>query len=261
MPRPFLLASNDDGYDAPGLLAMVEAMRAWADVVVVATKHEQSGQSHAISLHRPLRHDVIGDAVHAIDGTPADCVYCALYREGLLPRRPDLVVSGMNHGPNLGSDVYYSGTVAAAREGALRGVPAIAFSMVGRGSIAPCAELASVLARRMLEAVRPAGQPPLLNVNFPKAAEGEVPFAGVRATRLGVRHYSEGVDVRRDPRGREYFWIGLPGSPEHSPLDGSDTDAIDEGYVSVTPLSLQATQGDHFGLASYVAGPRSQAAE
>ncbi len=262
MSRPLLLASNDDGYDAPGLRGMVEALRSWADVVVVAPKHEQSGQSHSISLHHPLRHEVMGDDVHAIDGTPADCVYCALYREDLLPRRPDLVVSGMNHGPNLGSDVYYSGTVAAAREGALRGVPALAFSMVGgAGPVAPCARLASDLAKRTLEAVPPEGQPVLLNVNFPRPSVGDRPFAGVRATRLGRRHYSEGVDVRRDPRGREYFWIGLPGAPKHVPLDGSDTDAIEAGMVSVTPLTLEATRGDHFGLASFVAGPRPHAAE
>ena len=178
MTRPLLLASNDDGYDAPGLRALVGVLETWADVVIVAPKHEQSGQSHAISLHHPLRHEVMGDDVHAIDGTPADCVYCALYREGLLPRRPDLVVSGMNHGPNLGSDVYYSGTVAAAREGALRGVPAIAFSMGGGAGggrsegLSTCAALASELARRMLEAVRPEGQAALLNVNFPAGGRG-----------------------------------------------------------------------------------------
>ncbi|HJK99804.1 MAG TPA: 5'/3'-nucleotidase SurE [Polyangiaceae bacterium LLY-WYZ-15_(1-7)] len=253
MTRPLILLSNDDGVDAPGVLALRDALREIADVVTVAPKYEQSAQSHAISLHRPLRHERLGDQLHSIDGTPVDCVYVALFRRDLLPRRPDLCCSGINHGPNLASDVVYSGTVAAAREAALRGVPSIAFSLVGRADEAAlmrAAGHAASLALRFHEAPKPEGHAPLLNVNFPRGG-GE---KGVRATRLGLRHYAEGVEVRDDPRGREYYWIGGPGGPRHEPLDGSDTDAVDEGFISVTPLRIEATDPDQFGIAAYVAG-------
>ena len=249
--RPLILVSNDDGVDAPGVRALQRALRSFADVVVVAPKYEQSAQSHAISLHRPLRHDVLGDDVHAVDGTPVDCVYVALYRDDLLPRRPDLCASGINHGPNLGSDVVYSGTVAAAREAALRGIPSIAFSQLGRQTtraLEGSAEIAARLCRRLLEAERPEGQVPLLNVNFPEGSA-----KGIRPTRLGLRHYAEGVEVRSDPRGRDYYWIGGPGGVRHEPLEGSDTDAVDAGFVSVTPLRIERTFPDHFGIAAFVA--------
>ncbi|MCA9531261.1 MAG: 5'/3'-nucleotidase SurE [Myxococcales bacterium] len=250
--RPLVLVSNDDGVEAPGLVALREALTALGDVVTVAPEREQSGRSHAISLHAPLRHRQLAPAVHAIDGTPADCVYVALYLEALLPRRPDLVVSGINHGPNLGSDVHYSGTVAAAREAALRGVPAMAMSTMNDDFDA-CARLAVALCRRMLVVHAPGHDVPLLNVNFP---HGEP--KGVRVTRLGKRLYAEGVEVRDDPRGRRYFWIGGPGGVRHERLDGSDTDAVDAGYVSVTPLSVRSTETDHFPLAAYVAGPERE---
>lgn len=253
--RPLILVSNDDGYDAPGIRALADALSRIGDTIIVAPMHEQSAQSHAISLHRPLRHEVKGDDVHAVDGTPADCIYVAFYREDLLPRRPDIVVSGINHGPNLGQDVYYSGTVAAAREGALRGVPAFAFSMCDRrADPVPYAKIAADLVERFLSATRPADQPPLLNVNFPPG----VP-KGIRATRLGSRLYSDGVDVREDPRGREYYWIGGPGGVRHEPVDGSDTEAMDEGYASITPLELEASHAEHLGLAAFVAGPDNDA--
>jgi 5'-nucleotidase len=248
MDKPLILVSNDDGYDAPGCVALAAALAEFADVVVVAPEREQSAKSHAITLSSPLRHRVVAENVHAIGGTPVDCVYVALFHGGLLPRRPDLVASGINHGPNLGMDIHYSGTVAAAREGAMRGVPAIAFSSLAR-DVVPAAPIAAELCRRMLAAVMPEGQPALLNVNFPKGD-----LAGVRATRLGHRHYAEGVDVRTDPRGREYFWIGGPGGVEHGGVEGSDTQAVDAGYASVTPLSIESTLTAHLGLAAYVAG-------
>ena len=254
MSRPLILVSNDDGVQAPGIVALRMALARIADVIVVAPKHEQSAQSHAISLHRPLRHDVLEPDVHAIDGTPVDCVYVALFRKDLLPRKPDLCASGINRGPNLAGDVVYSGTVAAAREATLRGVPGIAFSLLGKQTLPRLERAASIaadLCARMLEAKHPPGRAPLLNVNFPR---GEA--RGIRATRLGLRHYAEGVAVREDPRGREYYWIGEPGGlPTHEPLDGSDTDAVDAGFVSVTPLSTERTEADHLGLASWVAGP------
>ncbi len=248
--RPLILVSNDDGVHAPGLHALREALLPIADVVVVAPEHEQSGTSHSISLHAPLRHKRHGEDVHSIAGTPADCIYVALYLENLLPRWPDLVASGSNAGANLGDDVFYSGTVAAAREAALRGISAIAFSLLPRGDLAVAQALARTMCERLLEAEKPGDQPVLLSVNVPPGKP-----EGVRATRLGRRLYSEGVDVRCDPRGGNYYGIGGPGGVQHPAMPGSDTEAVDEGYVSVTPLHLSATHAEHFGVAAYVAGP------
>lgn len=246
--RPLILVSNDDGVHSPGIVALRRALRAIADVVTVAPAEEQSAKSHAITLHRPLRHRLLEPDVHSIDGTPADCVYVALHHGELLPRPPDLILSGINHGPNLGNDIFYSGTVAAAREGALRGVPSIALSNMVSRDMDRAADVAVGLAQRLLECRSPDTQAPLLNVNFPGG------FQGIRATRLGHRHYAEGVDVRADPRGREYFWIGGPGGVEHPPFEGSDTEAVDAGFVSVTPILLRSTHTDHFGIAAHVAG-------
>jgi 5'-nucleotidase len=247
--RPLILQSNDDGVYAEGLRRLRAELETFADVVTIAPLFEQSANSHSLTLARPLRHRVV-DGIHAIDGTPADCVYVALYKEAFLPRRPDLAVSGINHGYNLATDTFYSGTVAAAREAALRGVPAIAFSQGSGGSMDAAAVRAAELVRRFLAAKRPAGPAVLLNVNFPA---GRSEHAGVRATRLGVRTYDDEVEVRKDPRGHEYFWIGGPNAT-HEPISGSDTEAVDEGYVSVTPLRLDHTSADHLGLAAYVAG-------
>jgi 5'-nucleotidase len=255
--RPLILLCNDDGYDAAGLVALRIALRTFADVVTVAPHTEQSAQSHAISLHRPLRHHRIDDDVHAIDGTPVDCVYVGLFGN-LLPRRPDLCASGINLGPNLAGDVVYSGTVAAAREAALRGVRSIAFSQLGPctpSALAESSRIAARLCRRALATTTPStAQVPLLNVNFPIG-----PAKGVRTTRLGVRHYSEGVDVRDDPRGRAYYWIGGPGGPRHDFVEGSDTEAVDEGYVSVTPLRIDATFPEHLAFAANVAASEEEA--
>lgn len=250
--RPLILLSNDDGVGARGLRTLREALCLIADVVTVAPQLEQSANSHSLTLARPLRHRELDEAVHSVDGTPADCIYVALYRERFLPRWPDLVVSGINHGYNLGTDTFYSGTVAAAREGALRGIPSIAFSLGGpKGSFEEAAKVAMLMCARMLDTpgAREGDRGALLNVNFPPA----VPYRGVRATRLGRRVYVEEVTVRTDPRGKEYFWIGGPGA-SHEPLEGSDTEAVDAGYVAVTPLVLDATDVDDFGLAAWVAG-------
>ncbi len=246
--RPLLLLSNDDGIGAPGLQALREALARFAEVMVVAPEHDQSATGHALTLRRPLRLRELGDGQHALDGTPADCVYLALHLEGLLPRTPDLVIAGLNHGPNLGSDVFYSGTVAAAREGALRGVPAVAFSLVGQpDGLAEAAERAARIVRALL-AVEPSARPRLLNVNFPPGRP-----EGARATRLGRRHYADGVTVRTDPRGRAYFWIGGPGEAHHPPMDDADTTAIDQGWISITPLSLLATDERHLASAASLA--------
>lgn len=232
MQRPLLLVANDDGYRAAGIAALVAALEAIGDVVVCAPDSEQSAASHALSLHRPLRLKAHGDGVFSVDGTPADCVYVALHAgTRVLPRRPDLVVSGLNHGVNLGDDVFYSGTVAAAREGALKGVPSLAVSADMRAdreaAAAIGARIADAMLRQRLE------RPILLNVNFP-------PGSGdwkARATRLGGRAYLDDVEFRRDPRGREYLWLGGPGVV-HRPVAGSDTEAYDEGVIGLTPLVL-----------------------
>ncbi len=248
--RPLILLSNDDGVEASGLHALREALMPVGDVVTVAPATEQSAGSHSLTLHRPLRHRALGEHLHSVDGTPADCIYVALYRDAFLPRWPDLVVSGINRGYNLGTDVYYSGTVAAAREAAMRGIPSIAFSCAHKDSLAAAAAVsARIAARTLAQPGHEEGERgSLLNVNYPPRA----PFAGVRATRLGKRVYFDEVEVREDPRGREYYWIGGP-KAHHEPMDGSDTEAVDEGFVSVTPLQLDTTDAGGLGLAAWVA--------
>jgi 5'-nucleotidase len=247
--RPLILVSNDDGVAAAGLIALREALASFADVYTVAPQLEQSAKSHSITLHHPLRFHEVEPRVWAVDGTPADCVYVAFFLADLLPRRPDLVVSGINHGPNLGNDVHYSGTVAAAREGTLRGVPSIAFSN-SSSDMEGAAQYAKRFCKQLLATTAPEGQAVLLNVNFPP-----VPPKGIRATRLGLRLYADEVEVRDDPRGRHYLWIGGPGHVKSHPVEGADTEALDEGLISITPLSIEATQPDHMGVAAYVAGP------
>ena len=251
--RPLVLLSNDDGYASRGLRAFRDALAAWADIVVVAPETEQSATSHSLTLSRPLRARLVEPGVHAVDGTPADCVYVALHAETrFVPRWPDLLCSGINRGLNLGQDAFYSGTVAAAREGALRGIPALASSAALDADLTAVAELGSRLARALYEATagapkRPgvllARRTPLLNLNVPANWTGEV-----RRTRLGARLYEEIIDIRRDPRGREYIWLGGPGV-RHEPDPGSDTDAYDAGAASITPLVLDLSSTHDDGLA------------
>lgn len=231
MTRPLVLLANDDGYRSSGIAALRAALEQFADVVVSAPESEQSAASHALSLHRPLRLFRHGEREFSVDGTPADCVYVALYAgKRVLPRWPDLVVSGLNRGVNLGDDVFYSGTVAAAREGALKGVPSLAFSAAPQADRDAAAALSARIARDMLETgLR---KPLLLSVNFPPGNSWPL-----RATRLGARVYRDEVEFRNDPRGREYLWIGGPGV-EHKPIAGSDTEAYDDGVVGLTPLVL-----------------------
>jgi 5'-nucleotidase len=214
------------------------------DVVVIAPETEQSASSHALSLHRPLRLRRVSEGVFALDGTPADCVYVALHAgTRVLPRRPDAIVSGINRGLNLGQDVFYSGTVAAAREGALRGIPAVAVSAHPHADLPAVAKLASSAAANLVARGR---RGVLLNVNVPKKWNGDV-----RATKLGSRIYEELVDLRMDPRGREYLWLGGPGV-RHERNEGTDTDAYDDGAASITPLVLDLTQHQDDGLTAAV---------
>lgn len=241
MPSPLVLLANDDGYTSPGIRAMRAALAAaGAEVVLLAPEVEQSASSHALSLHRPMRLREIEAGVFALDGTPADCVYVALHAgTRVLPRRPDLVVSGVNRGMNLGQDVFYSGTIAAAREGALRGIPALATSAHLSLSLPPVADLSVRIAFELLaDANRrktKAPRGPLVSLNVPENWTGEL-----RATRLGARIYDEVVDFRVDPRGREYLWLGGPGV-RHDRDAGTDTDAYDDRAASITPLILDLT--------------------
>jgi 5'-nucleotidase len=248
--RPLILLSNDDGVHAEGIHKLRLALREIADVFVVAPASEQSATSHRITLAEPLRHRDLGHDIHMVDGSPADCIYVALNLGGLLPRRPQLVVSGINHGLNMGMDVVYSGTVAAAREGALRGIPSLAISADHRADLSLVAEESIPLVQRLLRAERPVGAAPLLNVNFPSGKP-----LGALATRLGRRDYEDKVEARSDPRGRNYYWIGGP-ALVHDGSEGADTTAVDAGYVSVTPLSLEMTQTAHASLAVWIAGQR-----
>lgn len=257
--RPLVLVSNDDGYHSRGIRALRDALSSWADVVIVAPETEQSATSHSLSLHRPLRTRSVEEGLFAIDGTPADCVYVALHAETRFLRRwPDLVCSGINRGLNLGQDAFYSGTVAAAREGALRGIPAIASSADVKADLIRVADLTSRLARSLYDVTagklgagpRPGPSlvrnTPLLNLNVPLEWNGDI-----RSTRLGARVYEEVIEFRRDPRGREYLWIGGPGV-HHERDAGSDTDAYDDGAASVTPLVLDLTARDDTALVDSV---------
>ncbi len=230
MKQPLVLVSNDDGYRAQGIIQLADALREHFRVVVCAPDNEQSASSHSLSLNRPLRLTDRGDGVFSVDGTPADSVYIALHEASILSERPALVVSGMNHGLNLGQDVFYSGTVAAAREGALQGVPALAVSAHFQADLLSACVDAARLARSMIDLFE--GQPCLFNVNYPPGDNWTH-----RATSAGRRVYSGGLVARHDPRGRPYFWIGGD-QVHHEGDDGTDTAAFDRGMVGVTPLIL-----------------------
>src|SRR5215831_7657265 len=231
-----ILVTNDDGIHAVGLGALAEALAVLGDVYVIAPDREQSAVGHALTLHRPLRVDRLGERRFAVNGTPSDCVNLGVL--GLLPETPVLVVSGVNHGSNLGDDVTYSGTVSAAMEGTLLGVPSMAVSQVDgeAAGFEAAGRIAELVAARVLVEGLPAKT--LLNVNVPR---GEV--RGVRMTRLGHRVYREKVVQEVDPRGRPYYWIGA-GPPEWREDDASDIAAVHDGWASVTPLHLDLT---HFG--------------
>ncbi len=234
--RPRILVSNDDGYLAEGLEALAAAMEPLGEVWVVAPESQQSATSHAISLHRPLRIREIRPRWLAVDGTPTDCSYLAI-NHILKDSRPRLMVSGINHGPNMADDLTYSGTVAAAMEASLFGVPAIAFSLVSRDEFdfGPSARFARSLASAALARSLPPNM--LLNVNIPSGVDPE----GYVVTKLGKHTYGFDVTEKVDPRGRKYYWIGGSGY-EHDDIPGSDCNAVlRDRLVSVTPLHLDLT--------------------
>ena len=234
---PLILVCNDDGIHSDGLKALADAVRPHGRIVVVAPDREQSAVSHALTLHRPLRIDQVDDDRWTVDGTPTDCVNLAI--NGILQERPGLVISGINKGANLGDDVTYSGTVSAAMEGTLLGVPSIAVSQIGRGpyDFAIAAAFAGELVERVL--AHPMPPDTLLNVNVPQFADGERP-RGVALTRMGKRRYGDAVVEKVDPRGRKYYWIG---GEELSFVEeeGTDFSAVSRGSISVTPIHLDLT--------------------
>ena len=234
MSRPLLLVSNDDGYHSEGIRILAEALEAIGDVWVVAPDRESSAVSHALTLSRPLRMTRLAERRYIVDGTPTDCVTLGI-GQVLKDRAPDLVVAGINFGANMGDDVHYSGTVSAAFEAAIMGVPAIAISQVIGESytFAAAGRFARVLASRVLRMGLPPGS--LLNVNVPP-----VEPKGLRLTRLGQRRYTEGVVVDTDPRGRTCYWIG-GGDPIWEPIPGTDFNEVHSGYISITPLKLDTT--------------------
>ena len=233
-----LLVTNDDGVHAAGLAALAEALDSLGDVWVIAPEREQSACGHALTMHLPLRPHRLGERRFALNGTPSDCVNLGVL--GFLPERPALIASGINHGSNLGDDVTYSGTVSAAMEGTLLGVPSIAVSLLdGLDDFTAAARVARLVAMRTLVE----GLPPktLLNVNVPAGGP-----RGLRFTRLGHRVYSDKIVEHVDPRGRTHYWIGT-GDPTWEALEGTDMGAIHDGYVAVTPLHLDLT--NHRALA------------
>ncbi len=232
-----ILLSNDDGIYSAGLKALHEAFRGEHDVVVVAPDRERSAASHSLTLHRPLRINEISEGWFSIDGTPTDCIHIAL--NGLLPEpRPEMVVAGINMGGNLGDDVTYSGTVAAAIEGTLQGLPSIAVSLVSRGpfEFGPAAEFAARLVKQVADRGLP--EDTLLNVNVPDLPAGGM--RGIQITRQGKSIYGEAIVEKVDPRGQTYFWVGS-GNTEWIRRGDTDLDAVHEGKISVTPLHLNMT--------------------
>lgn len=237
--RKRILCTNDDGFLAPGLTLLRRVAARIGDVTVVAPDREQSATSHSLTLHRPLRIRRTADGVFHIDGTPTDCVVLAL-GGAILSDPPDLVLSGVNHGPNLGEDVLYSGTVAAAMEATLLGIPAIAISFATEEFEPPTEEYEPVLDKLLPQLIAPEAFPEgmLLNVNIPPTPPAEI--KGVRVTSLGRRVYVESLTRKLDPHGREYYWIG-GGKSQWSGREDSDFRTVDAGYVSVTPLHLDLT--------------------
>lgn len=232
-----ILVSNDDGYQSAGIRALAKALKALGEVIVVAPERDRSGASNSLTLDDPLRVREVEKNVFAVEGTPTDCVHMAI--TGLLGEEPDMVVSGVNHGPNLGDDVLYSGTVAAATEGRHLGLPAIAVSLnqFADGHVDTAARVARMLLERLQDDPLPSDT--ILNVNVPDRRFEDL--QGFESTRLGKRHRAEGVVKAEDPRGRPIYWIGPPGN-EQDAGPGTDFHAIRRGFVSVTPLQVDLTR-------------------
>jgi 5'-nucleotidase len=234
------LVTNDDGYLAPGIKSLARALERLGDIVVVAPDREQSATSHSLTLHRPLRMRQTMSNWYHVDGTPTDCVMLAV--DAILDQRPDYVFSGINHGGNMGEDVSYSGTVSAAMEGTMLGIPSVAISLVGGDEqwLEGYESVVQRLAERIIAAPARDLFPgdTLLNVNLPDRDPATV--KGVQITTLGKRVYADSVVVDKDPHGKTYYWIG-GGAPTWEGPEGSDYLAVEAGYVSITPIHLDLT--------------------
>jgi 5'/3'-nucleotidase len=240
-----ILLSNDDGYFAPGLAALAEGLAALGTITVVAPERDRSGASNSLTLDRPLSFAHAHNGFHYVNGTPTDCVHMAV--TGMLDFEPDVIVSGINSGSNMGDDTLYSGTVAAATEGYLLGIPSIAVSLTGPEfrHYATAARVAHDLVERLARA--PFGAPVLLNVNVP-----DLPFEelrGIEVTRLGRRHKAQPVVQQKNPRGETVYWIGAAGGAREAG-PGTDFHAIERGAVSITPLQVDLTHGSQIPLVS-----------
>jgi len=234
-----ILVSNDDGYRAPGIAALADALSIEYDITVVAPERNCSGASNSLTLERGLRANQVSDNCFYVDGTPTDTVHLAL--TGLLDKQPDMVISGINAGANMGDDVLYSGTVAAAMEGRHLGYPAIAVSIT---SYTPeHFDTAAIAVVRLLKQLNTAAfaSNTIFNINVPDVPWEEI--RGFRATRLGARHKSEGVIVQDDPRGEPMYWVGPPGEAQDAG-EGTDFHAVKNNYVSITPLQIDLTRYD-----------------
>ncbi len=232
-----ILVTNDDGVYSHGIKALADEMSKLGNVSVVAPASEKSATSHSLTLHRPLRAKKIGKGqIYAVNGTPTDCVHLAL--NGLLKVKQQIVVSGINVGPNLADDITYSGTVAAAIEATLQGIPAIAVSVTGKNKVyfKAAREIVFKLAKRIIKQPLPPNV--LLNVNVPNMTGDRI--KGCRFTRQGKRRYGESVIEKLDPRGEKYYWIGGYVMND-TPIENSDIQAVNEGYISITPLQLDFT--------------------
>lgn len=238
-----ILISNDDGYLAPGIVALYEALKDIADVEVIAPEQNNSAKSNALTLHSPLYVTRASNGFRFVNGTPADCVHIAL--SGLLDYRPDLVVSGINNGANMGDDTIYSGTVGAAMEGFLFGIPAIAFSQVEKewGELESAARKAREMVQAMQQQQLIGAAPWLLNVNIPNLPYAEI--GHLKLCRLGKRHAAEQVIQQRNPRGETMYWIGAAG-PVKDDAEGTDFHATAMGHMAMTPLKIDLT--DHESL-------------
>nr|WP_224746727.1 5'/3'-nucleotidase SurE [Pelovirga terrestris] len=230
-----ILATNDDGVYSPGLRALAGAMATLGETVIVAPDRNRSAVGHALTLERPLRAQEIEPGIFAVDGTPTDCVNLGIH--GLIMQRPDLVVSGINSGSNMGDDITYSGTVSAALEASLMGIPAIAVSLdasiFSDSDLLVATRFVVKLARQLMEKKLPPDT--FLNVNIPSGG-----CLGVEITRQGKRRYGKAVIVNEDPRGRKYYWIG-GSSVGFEDIPGTDCCAVSRGYISITPLYTNLT--------------------
>jgi len=242
MADDLILLSNDDGIHSEGLAALADALCSLGEVYVVGPDRERSAASHSLTLHRPLRVTELGPRRYAVDGTPTDCVNLAI--NGILPRRPRLVVAGINKGANLGEDITYSGTVSAAMEGTLLGAPSVAVSQVGRDhfDFKAAATFAQALAVYVLGNRLP--RDTLLNVNVPNRPADSV--REFTLTRQGRRRYGNAIVEKADPRGRKYYWIGSD-EFEYEEEEGTDFAAVERGLISITPIHLDLTNHGSFG--------------